>query len=217
MKYPPSGSSDFMGLEDRVRALMPELKPLVSSRMAEFRRAGHSGPNTVFSELCFCILTANYSAEGGIRIQREIGDGFLVLPKEELAKRLSELGHRFPNTRAEYIVEARKFHDKLPEILAQFPDGKSARDWLVKNVKGLGMKEASHFLRNIGYNDVAIIDFHIIDLLVKEGLIERPKTLTRRRYIEIENLLSEMAKRLGIGLGELDLYLWYLETGKVLK
>ncbi|MHA2326793.1 MAG: 8-oxoguanine DNA glycosylase, partial [Promethearchaeota archaeon] len=91
------------------------------------------------------------------------------------------------------------------------------RDWIVKNIKGIGYKEGSHFLRNIGYNNLAIIDFHIIDLLVKSHLIEKPKTLTKKKYLEIEELLKLIGKKLKLNLAELDLYLWYTETGKVLK
>jgi len=74
-------------------------------------------------------------------------------------------------------------------------------------------------LRNIGYKNLAIIDFHIIDLLVRYGLIEKPrnKSLTPKRYLEIENALKKISKKTGLHLGELDLYLWYLETGKILK
>ena len=79
------------------------------------------------------------------------------------------------------------------------------------------MKEASHFLRNIGFKDFAIIDFHIIDVLTRYNLIKKPKTLTAKRYLEIEGVLKKLANKLKMSLGELDLYLWYLETGKVLK
>ncbi len=206
-----------MDLLKKLKKVRGKIAPLVSSRMNEFKKLGESPSEELFKELCFCILTANYSAEGGIRIQKEIGNRFLTLPERELANKLKELGHRFPNTRAKYIVEARKFAHNLKQILEKFLDGKSARDWLVRNVKGLGMKEASHFLRNIGYPDVAIIDYHIIDLLVREGLIERPRTLTKKKYLEIEKLLESIARKLGVSLGELDLYLWYLETGRVLK
>ena len=95
-----------------------------------------------------------------------------------------------------------------------------ARNWLNENVYGLGMKEASHFLRNVGKKDVAIIDFHIVDLLNSEGLLDfdrKSKSLTPSRYLEIEKVLLDLGKRLGLNLAELDLYLWYLETGKVLK
>ena len=139
------------------------------------------------------------------------------MSEQELAKKLAELGHRFPNMRAKFIFEARKYHNKIKEILSQFEYETDARNWLAKNVKGLGMKEASHFLRNIGYKNVAIIDFHILDLLEKYSLIEKPKSLVPRKYEEIENLLKQIAKKTNTNLGELDLYLWYKETGKILK
>ena len=120
--------------------------------------------------------------------------------------------------RAKYIVEARKYADSLKNIIKSFNDHNELRKWLVKNVKGVGFKEASHFLRNIGYGNLAIIDFHIIDVLTKYKLIKKPKVPpTERRYLEIESLLRKIAEKLGLNLAELDLYLWYMETGKILK
>ncbi len=192
------------------------IKKIIDGRIKEFENVGHSGIERIFSELCFCILTANYSASGGIKIQKSIGRGFLTLNKAELEKKLRELGHRFPKARAEYIIAAREKIRDIEKALKSL-SGEELREWLVKNIKGIGMKEASHFLRNIGREDYSIIDFHIIDLLVKEGIIERPKTLTKKRYLDVENVLKRLGKRTGLSLGELDLYLWYLETGKVLK
>ncbi len=194
-----------------------EVRAIIENRMKEFSELGKKGDDEIFKELCFCLLTANFSAHGGIKIQKEIGDGFSDLSEAELAKRLSELGHRFPNMRAKFIFEARKYHNSIKEILGKFEYEADARNWLANNVKGLGMKEASHFLRNIGYKNIAIIDFHILDLLEKYGLIEKPKTLSPKKYIEIEDLLKQVAKKTGTNLGELDLYLWYKETGKILK
>src|SRR3989338_3354656 len=164
-------------------------------------------------------MTANFSAEGGIRIQKDVNDGLLVLPEDLLASKLKALGHRFPNMRANFIVNSRMFKDNIKEKLQEFNNDEERRQWLVENVKGLGYKEASHFLRNIGYSNVAIIDFHIIDLLVKHNLIEKPnsKFLTPKKYLEIENLLKQLAQKTNLNLGELDLYLWYQETGKILK
>ncbi|MEM3018977.1 MAG: N-glycosylase/DNA lyase, partial [Candidatus Bathyarchaeia archaeon] len=171
----------------------------------------------IFKELCFCILTANFNAEKSIKIQEKIGDGFLNLSESQLAERLKELGHRYPNTRARYIVLARKYKDSLKMIINSFKEEIKLRDWLVKNIKGIGYKEASHFLRNIGYFNFAILDFHIIDCLVNYRLIDKPKILTKRNYLEIEKLLKDVAKKAGINLAQLDLYLWYFETGKILK
>jgi N-glycosylase/DNA lyase len=189
---------------------------LIQKRIDEFKELNKKSNDELFKELCFCILTANFNAEKSIKIQNEIGECFLNNSEEELAKKLRNLGHRFPNTRAKYISESRKCKESLQEVI-QFNDKKKLREWIVNNVKGLGYKEASHFLRNIGFDDFAIIDFHIIDLLDKYNLIERPKTLTKRKYLEIENLLRTIGRKTNLTLAELDLYLWYLETGKILK
>ncbi|MEX0920946.1 MAG: N-glycosylase/DNA lyase [Candidatus Pacearchaeota archaeon] len=193
------------------------VKETIDSKMVEFEDLGKKNSNEIFKELCFCFMTANFSAHGGIKIQNEIGDGFLHLSEKELAKKLAELGHRFPNARAKYIVEAQPLKDTIKETLQEFKDEIKMREWIVKNIKGIGMKEASHFLRNIGYKNLAIIDFHILDLLVNQNLIERPKTLTTKKYMEVENILRKTSEKTRIPLGELDLYLWYEETGKVLK
>jgi N-glycosylase/DNA lyase len=192
---------------------------IIESKMKEFSELGKKSSDELFKELCFCLLTANFSALGGIKIQKEIGDGFFSLSEQELARKLAELGHRFPNARAKFISEARKFKGNLKEILSEIKNEQLMRGWLVNNIKGLGFKESSHFLRNIGYRNLAIIDFHIIDVLVKSNLIEQPesKSLTKSKYLEIENILKQIADKTNLPLGELDMYLWYMGTGKILK
>ncbi|MFB6088871.1 MAG: N-glycosylase/DNA lyase [Candidatus Aenigmatarchaeota archaeon] len=191
-----------------------EIKKTIDSRIKEFEEIGKD-PEKIFQELCFCILTANYNAKRAIKIQDKIND-FSTLSKETLSKKLNELGHRFPNKRAEYICLASQKKKELLKVLDSL-SGKELREWLVDNIKGLGYKESSHFLRNIGYKNLAIIDFHIVDLLVSHGLIEKPKTLTKKKYLEIEEVLQKIAKKANLTLAELDLYLWYIETGKILK
>lgn len=195
-----------------------EIKDIICEKMDCFKNLGQCNCKEIFKELCFCILTANFNAERAIKIQDEIGDGFIT--EDSLSTTLKALGYRFPNTRARYIEEAREYKNSIKEIIESF-DGsnKELRNWIAKNIKGLGYKEASHFLRNIGFTNLAIIDFHIVDLLVKNGIIERPKSksLSKGRYLEIENILEDIAGEIDLNLGELDLYLWYLETNKILK
>ncbi len=193
------------------------VRKLVEKRVSEFRKLGRGTNREIFKELCFCILCANYSAERSIKIQREIDEGFLTLSEQQLTKKLKEAGHRFPKSRAAYITSARKYSGSIKEIIETFTDTKELREWLAKNIPGVGMKEASHFLRNIGYTDLAILDFHILDLLAKHRIIKKPKTLTKSRYLQIEERLKEIARRVGLNMAELDLYLWYMETGKILK
>ncbi len=205
-------------LIDDVKNLMRSgVRATVERRIGEFEKIGASSDVEIFKELCFCILTANFNAEKSMVIQESIGEGFLTLSPEDLEHRLRDLGHRYPRARARYIVEARRYAYSLKERLKSFSSSSEAREWLAKNVRGIGYKEASHFLRNIGYKDLAIIDFHIANLLDRYGIIGKPRTITRKRYLEMEEVLRIVAARLGISLAELDLYLWYLETGKVLK
>jgi len=194
-----------------------EVSEIVAGKMREFKELRKEGNEIWFSELCFCILTANSTAKLGLKIQGELGDELLTLPRKELTRRLKELGHRFYNKRAEFIVSARRF-SRIKDIITKFPKTQQAREWLVENVHGIGWKEASHFLRNVGFTDVAILDRHILAIMCEHRLIEQaPRTLTRRRYLEIEEKLRELAEKVNLSLAELDLYMWYLKTGCVLK
>ncbi|MFN4133503.1 MAG: N-glycosylase/DNA lyase, partial [Candidatus Hadarchaeales archaeon] len=190
----------------------------LAPRGAEHKPMGGEGNERWFSELCFCILTANSTAKLGMKIQKELGGGgFHSLPFPALAKKLKEAGHRFYSQRARFIVAARK-HLRIKEILLEMENPAEMREWLAANILGIGFKEASHFLRNVGFLDFAILDRHILSLMRENGLIEwEGGALTRRRYLEYEKRLSSIAEKIKMPLGELDLFLWYLKTGEVLK
>jgi len=165
-----------------------------------------------FSELCYCIMTANARADRAIEMQRTTD--FYTIPKAKLIKKFRGK-IRFHNNKAKYICEARKYQD-IKQLLKGKTDDE-AREWLVKNIKGLGMKEASHFLRNVGYDDVAILDRHILAVLKKYRVINKIPHLSRKYYLDIEKKMKNLSKATNLTLGKLDLYLWYHKTGKVLK
>lgn len=110
-------------------------------------------------------------------------------------------------------------HQSLRSTLEMFSSPAAAREWLVENVKGLGYKEASHFLRNIGLGEeLAILDRHILKNLLLLGVIaELPRSPTKRLYLEIEKEMAAFSSRTGIPMGQLDLLLWYKEAGEVFK
>ncbi|MEM2331942.1 MAG: N-glycosylase/DNA lyase [Nitrososphaerota archaeon] len=204
-------------LNELRRLIETDIKRLVDEKIRSFIQLRSKDITEIFKELCFCILAAGYSAEKSLRIQERINDGFLQLPEKELVEELRRLGHRYPETRAKYIVRARRKLDQVKNVLDTLVDCKQIREWLVENIDGLGYKEASHFLRNIGCLEVAIIDFHILNLLERYEITEKPRTLTRKKYLEIEKTLEEISRIVGLKPGELDLYLWYMETGKIVK
>lgn len=204
-------------LIEKVRQLeKSDINDVVNKRLAEFESFKTKSEDEWFSELCFCILTANAKQKTGAAIQSQINaDGFKTLSEETLANLIKINKHRFHNTKAKYIVRARPFAD----IKAKIKDMTElqARDFLVENISGLGMKEASHFIRNTGGQNLAILDRHILALLAEHKIIEKPKTLTPQLYSEIEQKFTEIASTLRMSLAKLDLFLWYLKTGEVLK
>jgi len=117
-------------------------------------------------------------------------------------------------------VEARRLYREniLSDILSG-DDPLVIREELVRSVKGLGYKEASHFLRNIGLGlHLAILDRHILRWMARLRLISSyPKSLSRRRYLELEARFRWLARYLGMTPAELDLLLWAMETGTVFK
>src|SRR3972149_2181096 len=178
-----------------------DISIIINQRIKEFSSIPRNF-NSLFRELVFCLLTAGASAELGIKTINHLGDTIYRGTQEDIQKKLKEI-YRFHTIRAGYIFQARENFKKINL------NSQTIRDDLINNIKGLGMKEASHFLRNIGFKDYAIIDFHIIDILIKYGLIEKPKTLTRNKYLEIEGVLKKLADKVNLNLAELDLYLWY--------
>ena len=207
----------MQSLVDEINALKKtNVKIIIEKRIRDFEDVDKKSNVELFKELCFCILTANFDAGKTIEIQKKLGDCVLTESKDEIADKLKKFGHRFPNIRAVYISKLKKHEDQLVKIVNSL-NAEKLREWFVKNVKGLGYKEASHFLRNIGFKDYAIIDYHILDVLTRYNIIKKPKTLTKKKYLETENKLRLLAKKTGLTLAELDLYLWYLETKKVLK
>ena len=201
----------------RINNIDKNTKTLIQLRLKEFSSFEKKSNEEWFSELCFCILTANSRAKTALAIQTELGPkGFATNKQAELVETIKRNKHRFHNNKSKYIVEARKFKD-IKEIIKEKSET-DARLWIVENIKGLGYKEASHFLRNTGHFNLAILDRHIINLMLEHNLLnEKPKSLTKSNYLEIESKFNELAKKLKITPAELDLNMWYLKAGEVLK
>ncbi len=197
-------------------------------RLADFKQNWEKNNSEVFSELVFCLCTPQSNAlncsEAGQLLKEK---GLLVKGKKSEVKKCLQGRVRFHNNKTKYILLAQKLFSmndqiRVKEILKEHGIEKNhlqAREWLVRNVRGLGFKEASHFLRNIGfYENVAILDRHILKNLVELGVIpESPSELTEKKYLEIEKELIQFCKRQKIKPEELDLVLWAHETGFVFK
>ena len=193
--------------------------------MREFSAIGKSGTDVNFlEEMVFCFFTGGCSARMGLNSLEAIKPILLTADQPELANAL--VGHhRYPNARANYVATSRDFLReqyglKLRKKLQSFDCRLERRDWLVreKGIKGLGYKEASHYLRNIGYKGYAILDKHVLNCLTELKIIDDPKPPnTRLRYLNTEDKLRKLTELTGIDFDELDLVLWSMKTGIILK
>ncbi|MBI2658517.1 hypothetical protein HYX05_00230 [Candidatus Woesearchaeota archaeon] len=178
----------------------------------------------LFEELAFCIFTANTSAEMGAKAVDAVRNVLINGTADDMTRRLEGI-YRFNNVRPKHIVHTRIYlknslNFELKNKIKSFKNRDELRDFfaLNKDVKGLGYKEASHFLRNIGFKGYAILDKHIINSLHEFGVLktnEKPKNA--KAYLEIEQKFKDFSKEIGIGVDELDLLLWSRKNGRILK
>ncbi|MHB8235973.1 MAG: 8-oxoguanine DNA glycosylase [Acidithiobacillus ferrivorans] len=99
----------------------------------------------------------------------------------------------------------------LCRLLFAAEGAKDARKSLILSVWGFGPKQASLFLRRVGYcADLAVLDVHVLDYLhLTRGLRIAPNRLGRLScYEEIEDTFREIASRFGHSLGCVDLATW---------
>lgn len=186
----------------------------IIERLKDFKKLNEKD---LFYELCFCLLTPQSKAKNADYCIKEMKKNkFLETgfdPTSILKQKI-----RFHNNKGKYLLEMRVKYSKLKDELSKVKDNKEKREFLVKNVKGIGLKEAAHYLRNTGHENLAILDRHILNLMVENKLIkEKPKSLTNKTYFEIENKFRVLADKLEMSLAELDLYMWYMKTGEILK
>jgi N-glycosylase/DNA lyase len=200
-------------------------KPLITARLAEFKEAYKKSDRAIFEELCFCILTAGSSAKMGMRTIEALKDILHTGSVKELQQRAQDHRVRFWRIRPSYIVQTREYLNdacgmKLHRLIESFDCRHLRRDFFARNksIKGLGYKEASHFLRNIGFPGYAILDKHILNSLREMGVIDRRmRPTTRAGYLAIEKKLERFAREIGIDMDHLDLLLWSRKTGEILK
>ncbi len=211
---------------DELKIIYDEIKPQIQNRLEEFRQTWkNSDDKGIFIELAFCVLTPQSKALNAWSAITKLTENNLLFEgqAEEIAEYLNVV--RFKNTKAQNLVKLREEmkNDKgefiTKQLFASMKDSFERREWIVKNVKGMGWKEASHFLRNVGFgDDLAILDRHILRNMQRLNIIEEiPKTITPKAYLEMELRLRNYVKTIDIPMDEMDLLLWYKEAGEIFK
>ncbi|MDK9580685.1 N-glycosylase/DNA lyase [Sneathia sanguinegens] len=201
-----------------------KIKDEISLKIKEYKDAFLYNEKDFFAEIAFCILTPQSKAKNAWKIIEILKENGLLYSgtSEELVDYLNLV--RFKNTKAKRLVDLRNLLtiDKrlaAKEIIFHTKNVIEIREWLVKNVKGFGYKEASHVLRNLGFGEnIAILDRHILRTLKKLDIIDEiPKTLSPSNYKKIENKMREYSKYVGISMDRLDLIFWYKQLNYLFK
>ncbi len=197
----------------------------IKRRLAEFEAVWKDGDDLrLWEEMVYCFFTGGCSARMGLSSVEAVRPLLANGSQPELAQALSGV-HRYPNARAGYVFSSRDFLERhcnfqLRTKLESFDCHFERRDWLVreKGIKGLGYKEASHFLRNIGLKGYAILDKHVLKCLAELKIIDSPKPPNgRSKYLTVESKLRALTKQTRIDFDEMDLVLWSMKTGQILK
>lgn len=201
----------------RLLAEFEQKADAIRARLQEFTRVR---PEEYFYELAYCICTPQSSAQHASRAVALMQVADIEGSHDDPLPYLHQKTHyiRFHRTKARHIARAR---DAFPQIRLALQNGYTSqglREWLVENVYGLGWKEASHFLRNIGHQQLAILDRHILRNLKEHGVLRAvPGSLSRRQYLDVEQRFLTFAEHVGISMDELDLLFWSRATGEILK
>lgn len=188
-----------------IRKIHKTKKQEIKLRIKQFRNL----PKREYKkEFLFCLLTPQSKAQKCWEAVQELSK--LKNPTLNQITRILKTKTRFHNTKAKRVLNNNWNKIKSHLNNANTPQ---LRNFLVKNVNGYGLKEASHFLRNIGKsnNQIAILDRHILrNLKVKK--IKSPN-----HYLQIEQSFLKYAKKINIPIDELDLLWWSQENGEIFK
>ena len=208
----------------KLKTLYNEKKDSIDNQLNEFEIVRQSTDDRrIFEELAFCILTSAVGPKVGAKSLDAIKDILLKANTEDIEERLTGV-HKYPE-KAYYIVHTRDYLEreydlKLNDLVNSFEDPLERREFfaLNKDIKGLGLTQASHFLRNIGLKGYAILDRNVVRSLYDLGVLESPKPpTTKKKYLEAERKMKEFADELGMGIEELDMVLWSMKTGHIPK
>jgi len=209
---------------EELKVLYIQKKDSIKAQLDEFEQVREKGDDRrIFEELTFCILTSAVGPKVGMKSLDAIRDILLEGSPEELEERLKGI-HKYPE-KAYYIVHTRNylrdtFSMKIKDLIRSFDDPIKKREFfaLNKDIKGLGLTQASHFLRNIGIKGYAILDRNVVRSLYDLGILEAPKPpATKKKYLEAEEKMKGFAEELGIEIEELDMLLWSMKTGHIPK
>lgn len=165
----------------------------------------------IFYNLCFCLCAPQTTFDANTEVQDRIVERNYFekpIPDEEMHEILKPV--RFYRRKTKALQKMRDgFYEIRSKMIRHIPP-KQKRDWLVENVWGMGMKAASHLLRNLGFGqNLAIVDTHVLKFLRIENWPS-----SKKAYGEVEQKLEEVVEVCGLDcMCQLDVIIWQHYSG----
>jgi N-glycosylase/DNA lyase len=212
----------------RLDAAIAAIYPDIVARVAEHRSVRTE--RRLWWEISSCVLSSQVPYPIAAAAADELSrSGKLLSARSDKLTLATELEHsllkpltlngrmqryRFPTARSRQLAELRCLISSefgtLKKLVKQ-EEATVLREWLVRNAPGLGPKQSSMFLRNIGLSyDFAILDRHVLTYMVSRDLCTGSATFVSRLtdYYRHEQTLRDHASVLGFSVGLLDWAIW---------
>ena len=189
-------------------------------------------------ELINCILGSNVKYEMSITYAYLIGEYLECLDTSEIinadfdkkislmlsSKAINQVigkefnSYRFPNRAStnihKTISNIKSRYGTVSKLIQSFSDYRKLRLELVNICYGIGPKQASHFLKNIGFTDnIAIIDSHILNYLkLNNNCIPLTYNVsTIKNYESIEEIfISQARESFSFPISLVDQSIWFI-------
>ena len=206
-------------MRDEFHRHFMRVRPMVRKRLKEFEKFLGHDDEKLFEEMTYCVFAANSSAsmaDSALKILKPI---LWTASLEDYQKAVHKKV-RFYNVRSKYLYHNREKIMELGGLKIHLNEKTphERRDFIRKHFKGFGLKESSHFLRNIGFRGYCIVDKHVLNVMKDLDVLKTnvpPKN--ENEYFKIEDKIKKFAKENNYDVDELDLGMWSFKTGKVMR
>jgi len=206
-----------MQLTKELKELYSEISPLIKKRLSEFKEIPKE---KYFYELCFCVCTPQSKASSALAVQMKLEAANFYEKDIDVTPILRQKENyiRFHNVKAERLNYIKEIYPIIKVLIETPLDIITRRNKIKDLVPGFGYKESGHFLRNIGFEGVAILDRHILNCLVECGVFQEiPKIGSAKGYLDAEQKFIDFSKKVNIPIDELDLLFWHSKAGEIIK
>lgn len=209
---------DKMEFPAYYKQLYSERLSAIQKRLSDFKRIEKS---EWFYEACYCMLTPQSKAIHADIVCSILKKENFLLNGFDTVSILRNPEHyiRFHNQKSKNLQSLRNHFSEIESIIDTHKDLPfDLRDILCSRIKGFGLKESAHFMRNIGIFGPTILDRHILKHLAECNVIEQGTIIkSSKHYVHIEQLWLQYCSQIHISMEEMDLLFWSIETGIILK